>query len=139
MNSGIKPPHGEPCNRCGICCQVTMCPIGAAVFKRKVGPCPAIERDADDFPSCGLVEHPKNYVPGRVARYGAGAVQEAALLMTAAGHGCDCYFVGEATSPAFYSRMNEQQRLFPEKYAKARAIFFNPNFTSDGNINSPQD
>jgi hypothetical protein len=39
-----KPPHGAPCNGCGVCCYGSLCKLAQAAFDRPEfpGPCPAL-------------------------------------------------------------------------------------------------
>lgn len=94
-----KPPEGQPCNGCGICCLSEPCPLGRWITRRATGACDALRWN-------------KN-----AARYECGALTDpAALLLTrwpapplswlrwplarmlarlaprwiAAGQGCDC-------------------------------------------------
>src|SRR6266536_4208581 len=57
-----KPPHGSPCNRCGLCCMATICNLGQHVFSRAEypGPCPALEKVGDEY-VCGLVAQPRAF------------------------------------------------------------------------------
>jgi hypothetical protein len=41
-----KPPHGSPCNGCGVCCMVTLCPLGQHIFGFELGRCPALTKRA---------------------------------------------------------------------------------------------
>jgi Fe-S-cluster-containing hydrogenase component 2 len=38
-----KPATGEACNGCGVCCAAEPCPVGIILFRRRRGPCPALE------------------------------------------------------------------------------------------------
>jgi len=53
-----KPPRGEPCNGCGLCCRLELCEIGAMAFgDDQPAPCPALRLDADTGMSrCSFVE-----------------------------------------------------------------------------------
>ncbi|MEY4766990.1 MAG: hypothetical protein RI907_3663 [Pseudomonadota bacterium] len=37
-----KPPEGQPCNGCGLCCLAEPCPIGVVVSRRRHGACVAL-------------------------------------------------------------------------------------------------
>jgi hypothetical protein len=92
-----KPPHGAPCNRCGLCCFATICDLGQAVFRRSTGPCPALEGSFGNA-SCGLTQHgPTKY-------------REAAAHLIGAGQGCDARFNGEPADAAFYRRLEQHDR-----------------------------
>ena len=56
-----KPPHGQPCNGCGWCCQAELCPLAQAIFGEPVvRACPALEQDGERY-VCGLVAYPTAY------------------------------------------------------------------------------
>lgn len=42
-----KPAFGAPCNGCGLCCALELCPIAEIAFPGASAPCPAL-RLADD-------------------------------------------------------------------------------------------
>lgn len=97
-----KPPHGTPCNRCGACCYATLCPLGKKVFRREIGPCPALIYDSEKS-SCGLVEEPQKHYPLAVLRAGSiGQAGDAAALLVGSGTGCDARFNGETPNEQFY-------------------------------------
>lgn len=52
-----KPAYGSPCNHCGLCCRVKLCPAAEAIFSIYTpAPCPALFQDAgSDRQFCGLV------------------------------------------------------------------------------------
>ena len=98
-----KPPHGAPCNRCGLCCVATICDLGQHVFGRgPEGPCPGLQKDElDGKPTCGLVVEPMRYDMRRSLLNGWQRMREAALLLIGASEGCDARFNGEAINHAF--------------------------------------
>lgn len=49
-----KPPHGAPCNGCGLCCAVEVCAIGRVAFPDVPAPCPGMVFDDGRF-GCMLV------------------------------------------------------------------------------------
>ena len=53
-----KPPHGSPCNGCGVCCMVAPCPLGQHIFGFELGRCPALTERDDATYVCGLVLDP---------------------------------------------------------------------------------
>jgi hypothetical protein len=117
-----KPAHGSPCNGCGVCCQITLCPVGIAQFGHKAGPCEAIQTEAGKA-VCGLVANPQRYAPLKVARFGVEKLRSAAMLLISSGKGCDFYFHGEPTSKAFYDKMNDYQNSNRKRWLRARAIW----------------
>src|SRR5262245_44282347 len=90
-----KPPHGAPCNRCGLCCEAEVCPMGEFVLGQSIGPCPALARDAQGNASCGLIATPEKFVPVRAAIYGRQAMSDAAAHLIGSGTGCDARVNGE--------------------------------------------
>ena len=94
-----KPPYGEPCNRCGVCCMATACPLGQFVFRRPEyngEMCPGLAEDADGTYGCDVVAHPERYASRhRVLKFGIGPLRRAALLLIGASDGCDARFNGE--------------------------------------------
>lgn len=103
----MKPPHGSPCNRCGLCCAASLCDIAQMTFRRPEtpGPCPALLGSPGNA-SCGIVEDPARFAPRHVARHGAARTREAALILINAGHGCDMRINGECND-AYLMTMDE--------------------------------
>jgi hypothetical protein len=68
-----KPPRGEPCNRCGVCCTRELCAIAMGIFRpgagdwyphsdEWAGPCPALEPAENGQTACGVFAHPERYI-----------------------------------------------------------------------------
>lgn len=38
-----KPRHMSPCNGCGLCCALELCPAGKMAFPGEKAPCPALQ------------------------------------------------------------------------------------------------
>lgn len=105
-----KPPHGAPCNNCGQCCRAELCPLGAVVFGRERGPCPALEPIAGGGEGCGLVMSPQKYArPREVLEFGAPALTVAAIALIGAGRGCDAQLAGEPENTEFRRSMVKQR------------------------------
>ncbi len=89
-----KPPAGEPCNGCGVCCASEPCPIGILVSRRRHGACAALEWSDDaGLYRCGLIENPAAHLPvalRRAAPLLAPAIARLARRYIAADLGCDC-------------------------------------------------
>ncbi len=100
-----KPPHGQPCNRCGLCCVATVCPLGQVVFGRALGPCPALSYEPDGKSVCGLVATPQRFGLMTVLRHGAKAAADAASYLIGSGTGCDARFNGEPPDVGFYEKL----------------------------------
>lgn len=84
-----KPPAGEPCNGCGVCCADEPCPLGQLVSRRRRGRCRALVWDeAQHLYRCGMLMTPTWYLPGplhALAPWLAGLTRR----WIAAGRGCD--------------------------------------------------
>lgn len=114
-----KPPYGHACNRCGLCCQYEVCPLGQLVFRQVAGPCPALERDGEQF-ACGLVAHPSSYAPIRTSVHGAQVMSEAAAWAVGAGVGCDARVETDDEPPREYAdRLRELAK--PNRPERRRA------------------
>ena len=50
-----KPRFKEPCNRCGLCCSLEICPAGKIAYPDAVAPCPLLKIE-DGKATCQLVE-----------------------------------------------------------------------------------
>jgi hypothetical protein len=86
-----KPPIGDPCNGCGLCCRIRVCSIGSFAMAlvdrfgdRVDGPCPALTAQDDGALVCGIVLRPKDFLRGA-----AHELREAVKLTIGAGAGCD--------------------------------------------------
>jgi hypothetical protein len=92
-----KPAHGSPCNRCGVCCMVTICQLGQHLFRREYedGPCPALKPDGNGEYACDVVRNPQAYAVNLSASIKVYALRMAARLIIYADDGCDARFNGE--------------------------------------------
>lgn len=111
-----KPPHGKPCNLCGICCMATLCPLGEHIFGRKIGPCPALTPEGESTPQayfCGLTVNPD--IPEEM--------KEAAKLLIGAGQGCDARINGEPSDAEFNARLLRQDAIDADRAKKAKRIW----------------
>ena len=57
-----KPPEGDPCNGCGMCCQEEACFLSRDFLNSEAAPCIALEFDGRRY-LCGLVRNPTVYLP----------------------------------------------------------------------------
>lgn len=115
-----KPPHGSPCNRCGACCYATLCPLGQKVFRREIGPCPALGFDGEQS-TCGLVSDPARFYPLAVLR--AGSIDQAssdASVLIGASTGCDARINGEPRNERFYQELRIWDRRNSARVRAAR-------------------
>lgn len=104
-----KPPHGAPCNGCGLCCQHELCQLGIFVFDKATGPCPALTpADGGRF-ICGLVASPATWSPVRTALHGVKTMAEAALFLIGSGVGCDAHLIGEPVNLPFRRWLSQQR------------------------------
>ncbi len=103
-----KPPAGAACNGCGVCCAVEPCPLAMLVFRRRHGPCPALdwrEGEGEDRTQegergqrgearyvCGLLLAPERHLPRLppgLRRFVAPVFRHLVARWIAAGRGCD--------------------------------------------------
>jgi hypothetical protein len=94
----------------------TLCPLGEGVFKRKMGPCPALALEEGSTPpayACGLVVDPA--IPREM--------REAAKLLIGAGQGCDARINGEPPDVAFYARLLRQDQIDADRVAAAKRFW----------------
>lgn len=118
-----KPPHGQPCTRCGLCCVAIVCPLGQVVFRRRAGPCPALRRDAESLSSCGLVDEPAVFAPMVALRAGVEMARAAAKLLIGSTTGCDARFNGEPPDEKFYEKLREFDRRNASALRRARKVW----------------
>lgn len=117
-----KPAHGAPCNRCGLCCVATVCPLGRHVLNQAAGPCPALQQDAEGA-SCGLVADPMRFARQRTLTHGVEAMRQAAVVLIGSGTGCDARFNGEWKDDSFYSKLTEWDRVMRSQVRRARVLW----------------
>ncbi len=94
-----KPPEGEPCNGCGVCCLAEPCPVGMLVSRKRRGACDLLRwSDAQGRYVCGLLANGVvNGAAGRTAplrhrlwqRLWRRLWQTWARRLISAGSGCD--------------------------------------------------
>lgn len=93
-----KPPHGSPCNNCGLCCYISQCKISVALFGRGAVPCPALIRKNNRY-VCGVIDALEE-------RPDATLQATAAKIILGAGRGCDCRINGEPINHSFNYEWN---------------------------------
>src|SRR5262245_6460254 len=82
-----KPPFGDPCNHCGICCTLELCPIAEEHFPGAPLPCPALEYH-DGFFRCGMVSRPSYHLG---AKFNADEILSPLMARAIGiGQGCGC-------------------------------------------------
>jgi len=85
-----KPPEGQACNGCGVCCALETCPAARLRFLQKKGPCPALEWSPElTRYHCGLLRRPSYYLSWLPA-VGESIARHLFSRWIAAGKGCDC-------------------------------------------------
>ena len=86
----VKPPEGQPCNGCGVCCALETCPAARLRFLQSHGPCTALERmEAEQRYRCGLLSKPGAYL-GWLPKIADNSARRLIARWIAAGKGCDC-------------------------------------------------
>ncbi|MDO9092778.1 MAG: hypothetical protein Q8R98_18065 [Rubrivivax sp.] len=81
-----KPPSGQACNGCGVCCAAEPCPLGMLLSRRRQGACLALQWDETDLLyRCGVLAQPSRWLPVLPAVL----AQALARRWIAAGRGCD--------------------------------------------------
>lgn len=122
-----KPAHGQPCNRCGLCCVASLCDLAQYVFHRMPypGPCPALIRSLDGY-SCGMVVQPGRFNAEASVQYGEDRMRDAALLLINGLSGCDARFNGEPQDLAYDRKCDDFDRANAEIISKARAMWGMP-------------
>ncbi len=59
-----KPPLGDPCNGCGICCLSEPCPLAHLLFRQTQGACKAVQWQPEQLRyTCGLLSDPDTFIP----------------------------------------------------------------------------
>lgn len=91
-----KPPFRSPCNHCGICCALTLCPVGALAFPEAQAPCPALFYENEQA-RCGLV----------AMEVAAGAEP---LIQQGLGIGCGCSLPDPDTTEAEVAAFDADSR-----------------------------
>jgi hypothetical protein len=79
-----KPPTGQACNGCGVCCAWAPCPLGMLLSRRRTGPCRALTWDSQRY-RCGVLTEPRRHLPWLPA----GLARRLAWRWIAAAQGCD--------------------------------------------------
>jgi hypothetical protein len=116
-----KPPYGQPCNKCGQCCEDMPCPLGSLIFQQSEGACPALQTNKDGTRTCGLVSEPEQYAPFRTFIVGKEQMQKSASFLIGADSGCDALRADEVMDSAFRYQLhqNAQKR---KQHALAAAV-----------------
>ncbi len=81
-----KPPEGQACNGCGVCCATAPCPLGMVASRRRHGACAALAwAGTGGHYRCGVLAQPKRWLPWLPAALARWLVRR----WIAAGRGCD--------------------------------------------------
>lgn len=104
-----KPKIGEPCNACGLCCQIQVCRNGAYVLglvdklgDTITGPCPALTKTSKGY-ECGVVLTPNKYI--KSSKYPAKVLSKHFKNLIGAGTGCD--EIGYSEDPEEEAKLDE--------------------------------
>jgi hypothetical protein len=119
-----KPPQGDPCNACGLCCRMELCAIGRIVYGDIPGPCPAIAITPKGS-ECGMVLHPGQFAPEAVRRHGTAKVRASAKELLAIGLGCDAWLDGEPENPAFDAKISRNVERRASQIRDALRVWHN--------------
>jgi hypothetical protein len=80
-----KPPVGQPCNGCGVCCLAEPCPVGMVISRRRHGACKALTWvNPESRYRCGLLLSTQSSWWQRLWRAWSARV-------ISAGSGCDAW------------------------------------------------
>lgn len=122
-----KPKHGQPCNRCGLCCVATLCHLAQHVFQRPEypGPCPALVRSLDGY-SCGMVVQPGRFNAAGAVEHGEDRMRDAALLLINGLSGCDARFNGEPSDESYNRKCDAFDSANADVIATARKMWGMP-------------
>lgn len=112
-----KPPHGSPCNNCGLCCWTKKCDIGRALFGSSDGRCPALCFDGKNESYCDVVRNTSLYTT-----HAPDEARAAALLLLFAGHGCTMRINGEMNSD-FNNKLDDFERSHRSEFDHACDIW----------------
>jgi hypothetical protein len=105
-----KPRHGDPCNRCGLCCYAALCDVAKLIHGNRAGPCPELQWDAGGS-RCGLIER------------STGEAREDAKLLINSGNGCDMILRGEPRNLRYLARLHAADIKNSERLDAARIRF----------------
>lgn len=98
-----KPKYTEPCNHCGLCCSLVLCPIASVSFPGARAPCPALVT-TDGAAKCGLVMAEQWF-------------ESEPILQKALGIGCGCSMPDASTSGAEMEAFD--RRSFVKVYGRS--------------------
>ena len=73
-NAPPKPPVGNKCNGCGICCASILCPIARVRFLKESGPCAFLKWRKESY-FCALIARPFLLLPKTLRRFFYGLPQ----------------------------------------------------------------
>jgi hypothetical protein len=119
-----KPPHGAPCNFCGLCCLSGTCMIGQKFFGiEEATRCPALSFSDHGIASCGLMENPGKFVPELVKVHGEKRMGEAMRTIIGSGTGCDGRLEGERSNEAFERRMALRRKTLARRINAAHKMW----------------
>lgn len=129
-----RPPFGDPCNHCGMCCKEQICAWGSSALRlveklgdRVPGPCPAqLEVEPGVF-KCGLAIKPKFFTGAQGPSEG---LRETAALLIGAGLGCDAAGLRETppTEAQLQQMRSKSVEMYGEDILRDAALYWQQSF-----------
>lgn len=125
-----KPPHGSPCNQCGMCCKISLCQLASDLVAPRrrqgfevPGPCPFLEAGTDGRSACGLATHPATYFPVKAKAEGNARLVRATTELIGSGLGCDSILGDEPENIGFNEALLELQSEHRETIRGAQRVW----------------
>ena len=88
-NAPPKPPVGNKCNGCGICCASILCPIARVRFLKESGPCAFLKWRKERY-FYALISRPFLLLPKTLRRFFYNFLKRKIAAYLNISKGCDC-------------------------------------------------